>query len=189
MSIGFSGANASRVESTRAEGTANLQRAVDVNVFTSWLDAVNSDQRDGSIPPIEEAGYVRVDGTFVGVLFRPNAARVCTGTECLAGEEASFHPDRSTESLRHGRISIGVCPTRRRLPHQHRRAPPGRVRSQPEWGQLCPDHGRLRSCDLLCWRQFQTKREENRWITISMAMVLFAGALTVSLILPVIPPF
>ena len=52
MSIEFSSANGQRVESTRADSLANTQRAVDVDVFTAWLDAVATEIRDGTIPPV-----------------------------------------------------------------------------------------------------------------------------------------
>lgn len=69
MSIEFSSANAARVESTRADSLANGQRVVDVDLFTSWLDAVATEIREGTIPPVSEAGYQPQPNTLSNFYF------------------------------------------------------------------------------------------------------------------------
>ncbi len=64
QAIEFSNANAARVESTRADNQANTQRSVDVNVFTSWLDAVAGEIEAGLIEPVSEVGYAPQEGTL-----------------------------------------------------------------------------------------------------------------------------
>jgi hypothetical protein len=69
MAIEFSSANATRVESSKADGLANTQRTVDVNVFTSWLDAVAEEIKTGEIPPVSDAGYDPLPGTLSAFYF------------------------------------------------------------------------------------------------------------------------
>ena len=69
MSIEFSSANATRIESAKAEGLANTQRSVDVNVYTQWLEAVAGEIAEGVIPPVREAGYEPQEGTLSAFYF------------------------------------------------------------------------------------------------------------------------
>lgn len=58
QALEFSRASAARIESTRADARANQQRAVDVLIFTSWLDAIADEETQGEIPAVAEHGYV-----------------------------------------------------------------------------------------------------------------------------------
>lgn len=69
MSIEFNRASAARVESTRADTLAGQQQGVDVAVFTSWLDAYNSDLRSGLIESAVGTGYTPTPGTLSGFLY------------------------------------------------------------------------------------------------------------------------
>lgn len=69
MTIEFSAANGARVESTRADTLAGQQRAVDVNVYTQWLDAVASEVAEGTIPPVSESGYEPAPNTLSAFYF------------------------------------------------------------------------------------------------------------------------
>ena len=65
----FNKAGASRTESTRFDTVAGQQAGVDVAIFTSWLDALNSDVVNGSITLNPGEVYEPVDGTLSGFLF------------------------------------------------------------------------------------------------------------------------
>jgi len=65
----FSRAGATRTESTRFDTRAGQQAGVDVAIFTSWLDALNTDVVNGSITLNPGVVYQPVDGTLSGFLF------------------------------------------------------------------------------------------------------------------------
>jgi hypothetical protein len=67
QAIEFSRAGAARTESTRFDTRAGQQASVDVAVFTSWLDAVNTDIEQGRVNP--ETIIEPVAGTLSGFLF------------------------------------------------------------------------------------------------------------------------
>jgi hypothetical protein len=67
QAIEFSLAGAARTESTRFDTRAGQQIGVDVAVYTSWLDAVNSDINDGLVDI--ETIYEPVAGTLSGFLY------------------------------------------------------------------------------------------------------------------------
>lgn len=66
----FSRAGAARTESTRFDTRAGQQAGVDVALFTSWLDALNTEIRTGEIEPLETAdAYVPTPETLSGFYF------------------------------------------------------------------------------------------------------------------------
>jgi hypothetical protein len=65
----FSRAGAARTESTRFDTRAGQLAGVDVAVYMSWLDAFNSDRRDGFISFGPGDLYEPTDGTLSGFLF------------------------------------------------------------------------------------------------------------------------
>lgn len=70
QAIEFSASSGDRIESTRADTLAGQQRIVDVEVFTSWLDAIVDEIDAGEIPPVAEAGYEPVEGTLSAFYFQ-----------------------------------------------------------------------------------------------------------------------
>jgi hypothetical protein len=65
----FSRAGASRTESTRFDTRAGQLAGIDVALFTSWLDAFNSDRTAGLISYGPGDLYEPADGTISGFLF------------------------------------------------------------------------------------------------------------------------
>ena len=65
----FSRAGATRTESTRFDTRAGQQTGVDVAIFISWLDALNTDAREGLIEIGTGEVYPPTDGTLSGFLF------------------------------------------------------------------------------------------------------------------------
>lgn len=65
----FSRAGAARTESTRWDTLAGQQAGIDVALFTSWLDAFNSDVTEGQIERTPGQVYQPTDGTLSGFLF------------------------------------------------------------------------------------------------------------------------
>lgn len=65
----FSRAGATRTESTRFDTRAGQQTGVDVAIFISWLDAINTDAREGLIEIGTGEVYQPTDGTLSGFLF------------------------------------------------------------------------------------------------------------------------
>jgi hypothetical protein len=63
QAIEFSKANAARIESTRLDTRAGQLTSIDVNVFLSWLEAVNNELNDG-LPVVTEDGYEPIEGTL-----------------------------------------------------------------------------------------------------------------------------
>ena len=65
----FSKAGAARTESTRFDTRAGQLAGIDVALFTSWLDAFNSDRTEGVISFEPGDLYRPTDGTLSGFLF------------------------------------------------------------------------------------------------------------------------
>ena len=65
----FSKAGAARTESTRFDTRAGQLAGIDVALFTSWLDALNTDAASGAINFEPGVLYEPTDGTLSGFLF------------------------------------------------------------------------------------------------------------------------
>lgn len=63
QSVEFSKANAARIESTRLDTRAGQLTLVDVDLFLTWLEAVNDELQDG-LPVVTEDGYEPIEGTL-----------------------------------------------------------------------------------------------------------------------------
>jgi hypothetical protein len=65
----FSRAGATRTESTRFDTQAGQQTGIDVAIFTSWLDALNSDINEGTIESGPGVVFEPEEGTLSGFLY------------------------------------------------------------------------------------------------------------------------
>lgn len=61
--------SAARVESTRYEILAGQDRAVDISVFTSFLDAFNADMRQGLVELVPGVPFEPTEGTLSGFIY------------------------------------------------------------------------------------------------------------------------
>jgi len=66
----FSRASAARIESTRFETRAGQLTSIDVDVFLSWLSALNDEIRSGEVPAVAGEGYTPTEGTLSAFLYQ-----------------------------------------------------------------------------------------------------------------------
>lgn len=189
MSIEFSSANGARVESTRADGLANAQRSIDVNVFTSWLDAVATESRDGTIPSVNENGFVPVDGSLSKFYFdrmRPEfkvALDAWLETRPLANPDAPPTPFAMVE---YRLAAAEQADTLLNGAEAHRQD--ALVANQNGDNYVLTTVG-FALVIFFAGVSSKLKVEKNRWIALGVGLALFTGALVVSLLLPVVSPF
>jgi len=189
MSIEFSSANAARVESTRADSLANAQRAVDVDVFTAWLDAVATEIRDGTIPPVRENGYTPEDGTLSAFYFdrmrdefRP-ALDAWLSSDPLNDDDAPPTPFAMEEyRLEAADVADDLVVES----EEHRQAA---LDSNQNGDNYVLTTVGFALVIFFAGVSSKLKEQRNRWIAIGTALVLFTAALAVALILPIVPPF
>jgi hypothetical protein len=189
MSIEFSSANAARVESTRADSLANTQRAVDVDVFTAWLDAVATEIRDGTIPPVRENGYTPQDGTLSAFYFermrdefRP-ALDAWLETDPLNDDEAPPTPFAMEEyRLQAADLADDLIDES----EVHRDSA---LESNQNGDNYVLTTVGFALVIFFAGVSSKLKEQRNRWIAIGTALGLFTAALAIALILPIVPPF
>jgi hypothetical protein len=189
MTIEFSSANAARVESTRADSLANSQRAVDVDVFTSWLDAVATEIRDGTIPPVRENGYTPQEGTLSAFYFDRMRAEfkpaldAWLGSDPLNEDEAPPTPFAMEEyRLEAAELADDLIVES----EEHRESA---LESNQNGDNYVLTTVGFALVIFFAGVSSKLKEQKNRWIAIGTALFLFTGALTVAFILPIIPPF
>ena len=91
----FSRAGATRTESTRFDTRAGQMAGVDVAIYTSWLDAFNSDRNDGFISFAPGDLYEPTEGTLSGFLFermRPEFAPAMNAWVVALAEDQETAP-------------------------------------------------------------------------------------------------
>lgn len=189
MSIEFSSANGARVESTRADSLANAQRSIDVDVFTSWLDAVATEIRDGTIPPVRESGYSPQDGTLSAFYFdrmrdefRP-ALDAWLVTDPLNNDDAPPTPFAMEEyQLAAANLAQDLIDES----EEHRQAALDSNQNGDDYVLTTVGFALV-----IFFAGVSSKLDarSNRRIAIGMALLLFVSALIVAFTLPIVPPF
>lgn len=189
MSIEFSSANASRVESTRSDALANAQRSVDVDVFTSWLDAVATEIREGTIPPVRDNGFTPLEGTLSAFYFdrmrdefKP-ALDAWLITDPLNNDAAPPSPFAMEE------YQLAAADLAQDLvdeSEEHRQAALDANQNGDEYVLTTVGFALV-----IFFAGVSSKLvdKNNRRIAIGMALLLFAAAMTIAFILPIVPPF
>jgi hypothetical protein len=189
MSIEFSSANAARVESTRAENLANSQRAVDVDVFTAWLDAVATEIGEGTIPPVRENGYTPQEGTLSAFYFdrmrdefKP-ALDAWLGSDPLNDDESPPTPFAMEE------YRLAAAELANDLVVQSEEHRDAALDSNQNGDNYVLTTVGFALVIFFAGVSSKLKEQKNRWIAIGTALTLFSAALVIALILPIVPPF
>jgi len=189
MSIEFSAANGARIESTRADGLANTQRSVDVDVFTAWLDAVATEIRDGTIPPVAESGYTPQDGTLSAFYFDRMRDEFKPALDAWLDTDPINDPDAPPSPFAMEEYRLAAMEEADDL-----------ITESEERRQAALDANQNGDNYVLTTVGFalviffagvssKLKEHRNRMIAIGVAVVMFLGALVIAFILPIVPPF
>lgn len=189
MSIEFSSANATRVESTRADSLANTQRSIDVDVFTAWLDAVATEIRDGAIAPVRDNGYTPEEGTLSAFYFdrmrdefRP-ALDAWLETDPLNDESAPPTPFAMEEyQLEAADLADDLVVES----EGHRQAALDANQNGDNYVLTVVGFALV---IFFAGVSSKLAEQRNRLIAIGTALALFVAAVTIAFILPIVPPF
>lgn len=189
MSIEFSSANAARVESTRADNLANTQQQIDVNVFTSWLDAVAAEIRDGSTPPVTEGGYAPQDGTLSAFYFARMREEFKVGldswlrTEPLTNPAAPDTPFAMPEyQLQSAREASDLLDQA----EEHRQAALDANQNGDNYVLTTVGFALV---IFFAGVSSKLRERRNRWTMLILALALATGGLIAVFSLPIVPPF
>lgn len=189
MSIEFSSANAARVESTRADGLANTQRSVDVDVFTSWLEAVATEIREETIPPVGEAGYTPREGTLSAFYFDRMRDEFKTALDAWLTTDPLNNTDAPPSPFSMPEYRQAAAEEAEDLIDQaeeHRQAALDANQNGDNYVLTTVGFALV---IFFAGVSSKLNAHRNRWIALTMAMVLFTSALVIALILPIVPPF
>lgn len=189
QAIEFSSSNGARVESTRADGLANTQRSVDVDVFTSWLDAVASEVAAGDIPPVRDNGYEPVDGTLSAFYFDRMRDEFKPALDAWLATDPLNNPDAPSSPFVMEEYQLEAALEADAL-----------LEDSAEHRQAALDANQNGDNYVLATVGFalviffagvssKLSATRNRWIAIIMAMVLFVAGMVAAFSLPIIPPF
>lgn len=189
MSIEFSSANAARIESAKAEGLANTQRSVDVDVFTAWLDAVAEEIATDRIPPVSESGYEPVEGTLSAFYFermRPEfqpALEAWLETDPLNNPDAPPTPFAMEEYQLQASIEAEDLVTQS---EEHRQAALDANQNGDNYVLTTVGFALV-----IFFAGVSSKLVErrNRWIALGVGLFLFTCGLVAVVLLPVVKPF
>lgn len=189
QAIEFSSSNGARIESTRADSLANSQRTIDVNVYTSWLDAVASEIDSGAIPPVAEAGYTPEPGTLSAFYFdrmRPEfkvALDAWLATGPLTDADAPPTPFQMVE------YQLAAAQRADDLLEESARHRQAALDANQNGDNYVLTTVGFALVIFFAGVSSKLVARRNRWIAISLAMVLFAGGVVAVIRLPVVPPF
>lgn len=189
MAIEFSSANATRVESSKTENLANSQRIVDVDVFTSWLDAVAEEIRNGDIPPVSTSGYEPRPGTLSAFYFERMRPEFEVALDAWLESDPLNDPDAPPSPFAMEEYQLAAAEETERLVTEsetHRQAALDANQNGDNYVLTT-----VLFALVIFFGGVSSKLSErrNRWIAIILALCLFAGGLFAFSQLPIVAPF
>lgn len=189
QAIEFSNANAARVESTRADTRAGQQLAIDVGLFTSWLNALNDELRAGDIELSPGVPYEPTEGTLSTFYydrmrdeFKP-ALEAWLDSGPIANEDAPASPFEmeeyvQAEAQRADELLVDAQESRERALESNQNSD-DYVLSTVQFALVI----------FFAGVSSKLAAERNRWIAILLAVGLFLWATITVFSLPIIWPF
>lgn len=189
MSIEFSSANAARIESAKAEGLANTQRSVDVNVYTQWLDAVASEIAEGVIPPVREAGYEPQEGTLSAFYFERMRPEFRTALDAWLATDPLNDPDAPPTPFAMEDYQLEASVEAEDLVTQAEERRQAALDANQNGDNYVLTVVGFSLVIFFAGISSKLKERRNRWIALGVAMLLFAGGIVALAFLPIVAPF
>lgn len=189
QAVEFSSANAARIESTRLDTRAGQLAAIDVDVFLSWLEAVNTDLDQGRDVIGTDGSYVPTAGSLSTFFYERMRAEFKPALESwldqrpLANTDAPATPFVTDEyQLADARAADAKLEEAR-----------GHTDQALQANQNSDNHVLTAVALALAifFGGISSKLEvrRNRWIAISLATAIFLGAAAALVVLPKVAPF
>lgn len=189
MAIEFSNANAGRVESTRVDSVANTQRSIDVGVFTSWLDAVAAEVDAGEIPPVRESGYVPVEGTLSAFYYERMRDEFRPALDAWLAADPLSDPEAPATPFAMEEYQLAAAMEADELLEQSAQDRDDALDANQNGDNYVLTTVGFALVIFFAGVSSKLKETRNRWIAISVALVLFAGGLIAVFSLPIVTPF
>ena len=189
QAVEFSSANAARVESTRFDTRAGQLAAVDVDVFISWLEAVNDDLNSGVEVIGSDGSFVRMEGTLSDFFYQRMRDEFRPALESWLESKPLSNPDApKTPFVTEGYQLADARAADAKLEEA------GEHTQQALQANQNSDNHVLTAVALalaIFFGGISSKLEarQNRWIAISLAAAIFLGAAITLAILPKVAPF
>ena len=189
QAVEFSSANAARIESTRLDTRAGQVGAIDVDVFLSWLEAVEDELQQGQQVLAPDGSFTEIDGTLSGFFYQRMRSEFRPALEAWLETRPLTNPDAPatpflTEEYRLSDAEAADVKLEEAREHT----------DQALQANQNSDNHVLTAVALalaIFFGGISSKLEvkRNRWIAISLAAVIFLGAATTLAVLPKVNPF
>jgi len=189
MAIEFSNANAGRVESTRVDSVANTQRSIDVGVFTSWLNAVAAEVDAGEIPPVRESGYVPVDGTLSAFYYERMRDEFRPALDAWLAADPLNDPNAPATPFAMEEYQLAAAMEADDLLEQSALDRQDALDANQNGDNYVLTTVGFALVIFFAGVSSKLKERRNRWIAISVALVLFVGGLIAVFSLPIVTLF
>jgi hypothetical protein len=189
QAIEFSNANAARVESTRADNLANTQRSVDVNVFTSWLDAVAGEIDAGVIEPVSEAGYTPQEGTLSAFYYERMRDEFRPALDAWLATDPLNDPAAPSTPFAMGEYQLAAAQEADDFLTQAATDRQDALDANQNGDNYVLTTVGFALVIFFGGVSSKLAERRNRWIAIILALVLFAGGLVAAFSLPIVAPF
>jgi len=188
QAVEFSSGNAARIESTRLDTQAGQLTSIDVDVFLSWMDAIQDELSQGE-EVVSEGEYVPIEGTLSAFYyermrdeFKP-ALEAWLASGPLVNPDAPATPFATEEYVLEASLAANV-----KLDEAG-----AHTAAALEANQNSDNHVLVAVALALSifFAGVSSKLEarRNRWITILLAAAIFLGAAATLSVLPKVAPF
>ncbi|MGD2100643.1 MAG: hypothetical protein PVG83_00245 [Acidimicrobiia bacterium] len=188
QAIEYSSANAARIESTRLDTQAGQLTSIDVDVFLSWLEAVQS-ELDRGLEVVTDDGYVPLEGTLSAFFYERMRDEFRPALDTWLADRPLLNPDAPATPFDTGEYELEAA-----------RAADDKLSEASEHTSLALDANQNSDSHVLVavalalaifFAGVSSKLEarRNRWIAIALATLIFLGAAATLAALPKVSPF
>lgn len=189
MAIEFSSANSARIESAKADGLANTQRSVDVNVYTQWLEAVAEEIAEGVIPPVREAGYQPQEGTLSAFYFERMRPEFRTALDAWLETAPLTNPDAPPTPFAMEEYQQAAAIQAEELVTQSEEHRQNALDANQNGDNYVLTVVGFSLVIFFAGVSSKLKETRNRWLALGVAMALFVFGLVALALLPIVQPF
>jgi hypothetical protein len=189
QAIEFSNANAGRIESTRADNTAGQQTAIDIGLFTEWLNAVSDELRVGEIELEPGEPYEPTPGTLSAFYYERMRDEFKPALDAWLATEPLASPDAPASPFAMEEYQLAAAQEAQDLLDQSSVDRQGALDANQNGDNYVLTTVLFALVIFFAGVSNKLAARRNRWIAISIALALFAGGLFAVFSLPIVAPF